>query len=92
MEDSQKKDITMEQLSLYAIGYQELAGENAHFLQIYNMDKNYPDTREIEINDLDIMRKKIVSAAEAIRINELPKTSKEKYCNNCRLDKVCSGC
>jgi DNA helicase-2/ATP-dependent DNA helicase PcrA len=90
-EDAQKYDVSMEQLSLYAIGYQELSGEKADFLQIYNMDKNYPDTKEIQISDLDAMKVKIVSAAEAIRTNCLPKTTEHKRCEECRLVKVCSG-
>lgn len=90
-EDAQKYDVSMEQLSLYAIGYQELSGEKADFLQVYNMDKNYPDTKEIQIADLDAMKRKIVSAADAIRHNILPKTNQSKNCNDCRLVKVCSG-
>jgi len=90
-EDAQKYDVSMEQLSLYAIGYQELSGEKADFLQVYNMDKNYPDTKEIQIDDLDAMKLKIVSAAEAIRVNNLPKTKQNKNCKDCRLVKVCSG-
>jgi DNA helicase-2/ATP-dependent DNA helicase PcrA len=90
-EDAQKYDVSMEQLSLYAIGYQELSGEKADFLQVYNMDKNYPDTKEIQIDDLDAMKTKIVSAAEAIRHNDLPKTKYSKNCKDCRQFKVCSG-
>jgi DNA helicase-2/ATP-dependent DNA helicase PcrA len=89
-EDAQKYDVSMEQLSLYAIGYQELSGEKADFLQVYNMDKNYPDTKEIQINDLDEMKRKIVSAADKIRHNDLPKTDQAKNCKDCRLLKVCS--
>jgi len=89
-EDAQKYDVSMEQLSLYAIGYQELSGEKANFLQVYNMDKNYPDTKEIQIDDLDEMKHKIVSAANKIRHNDLPKTNHVKNCKECRLVKVCS--
>jgi len=90
-EDAQKYDVSMEQLSLYAIGYQELSGEKADFLQIYNMDKNKPETQEIQIKDLDAMKRKIVSAADAIRQNDLPKTTDHKNCTDCRLGKVCNG-
>jgi DNA helicase-2/ATP-dependent DNA helicase PcrA len=89
-EDAQKYDVSMEQLSLYAIGYQELSGEKADFLQVYNMDKNYPDTKEIQIDDLDAMKLKIVSAADSIRQNDLPKTKNYKNCKECRLVRVCS--
>jgi len=90
-EDAQKFDVSMEQLSLYAIGYQELSGEKADFLQIYNMDKNKPETQEIQIKDLDAMKRKIVTAADAIRKNDLPKTNNHKNCIDCRLGKICNG-
>jgi DNA helicase II / ATP-dependent DNA helicase PcrA len=90
-EDSQKYDVSMEQLSLYAIGYQELSGEKADFLQIYNMDKNKPETQEIQIKDLDTMKRKIINAAESIKSNDLPKTKIKKKCEDCRQKKVCSG-
>lgn len=91
-EDAQKYDVSMEQLSLYAIGYEELSGEKADFLQIYNMDKNKPETKEIQITDLNEMRDKIKGAANAIRLNDLPKTKADKNCKECRLVTVCSGC
>jgi DNA helicase-2/ATP-dependent DNA helicase PcrA len=92
VQDSQKQDVTMEQLSLYAIGYKEMSGENADFLQIYNMDTNSPETKEIQISDLASMKSKIIHAADAIRINTLPKTTDNKKCVACRLGKVCAGC
>jgi DNA helicase-2/ATP-dependent DNA helicase PcrA len=90
-EDAQTYEVTMEQLALYAIGYQELSGEKADFLQIYNMDKNCPETKEIQISDMDAMREKITSAADFIRTNKLPKTTNAKKCDDCWRHKMCSG-
>ena len=90
-EDSQKYDVTMEQLSLYAIGYKELSGEDADFLQIYNMDQNKPETQEIQISNLEEMKDKIIRAADNIRCNNLVKTKIKKTCEDCRLIKVCRG-
>ena len=91
-EDVQTVNITMEQLSLYAIGYQELSGKTPNFLQIYNMDDNTPKTREIQNADLDGMKKRIIISAEEIRRNNFTKTTDNKTCQSCRRNMICSGC
>jgi DNA helicase-2/ATP-dependent DNA helicase PcrA len=91
-EDVQTVNITMEQLSLYAIGYQELSGKTPNFLQIYNMDDNTPKTREIQNTDLDGMKKRIITSAEEIRKNNFTKTTDNKTCQSCRRNMICSGC
>jgi DNA helicase-2/ATP-dependent DNA helicase PcrA len=91
-EDAQTYDVSIEQLSLYAIGYKELSGENADFLEIYNMDQNKPQREEIQFQDLNDMKKKIAEAAANIKENNLPKTVNAELCQSCRQIKICSGC
>jgi DNA helicase-2/ATP-dependent DNA helicase PcrA len=87
-----KYDVSMEQLSLYAIGYQELSGEKADFLQVYNMDKNYPDTKEIQIHRFrcNESQNSISGGCNHGKMIYL-KPIKQKNCKECRLVKVCSG-
>ena len=91
-EDVQTVDVTMEQLSLYAIGYQELSGNTPNFLQIYNMDDNTPKTREIQPSDLNVMKQKIRDSADDIRKNNFTKTTEKANCKLCRRNMICSGC
>ncbi|PWT71225.1 MAG: hypothetical protein C5B59_18435 [Bacteroidetes bacterium] len=76
-EDAQAYNATIDQLQLYALGYRSLTGENADFLQIYNLDTNEGFKNELTAHDLDSIKKKIISAANDIRNNNLNHT-----CNN----------
>lgn len=85
-EDAQTYNISMEQLSLYALGYKELTGENADFLQIYNLDKNDPHTKELLGSDMERTKDLIRNAANDIRNNHLDKTCNDPKCV-CRFKK-----
>ncbi len=92
-EDVQTRDLTWEQLSLYALGYRELTGEQADFLQIYNLDQElpHPDTQELFYDDLETTQQKIVQSANQIRANNLNKTCDRSVCNSCYYIGLCSG-
>jgi DNA helicase II / ATP-dependent DNA helicase PcrA len=90
-EDSQSYDLSMEQLGLYAVGYDELSGHAPDFVQIYNLDKNRPLTHEINTSQMDALKVRINDNAMAIRNNVLPKTADSSRCSDCRSRKVCSG-
>ncbi len=83
--------LNAEQLKIYALGYQQMTGENADYLMIYNLDapdgsKNAgEDIRQetiIEVQD------KIKEAAGCIRNSELPRDKGEK-CVNCYVRGLC---
>ena len=92
-QDAQSRDLTMEQLSLYALGYQGLTGEKADFLQIYNLDEElpHPDKQELTYKDLNTTRDRIIDAANDIRTNQLVKTCDATKCANCYHKRLCSG-
>lgn len=89
--DAQTYDISMEQLSLYALGYKDLSGEQADFLEIYNLDENRPYRQELLDSNLEETRRKIIEAADAIRANRLERTCDAHACDTCRLRNICSG-
>jgi DNA helicase-2/ATP-dependent DNA helicase PcrA len=70
-EDVQKQAVSMDQLSLYALGYKELTGETADFLEIYNLDENVGQKNEFHNSNLNEIKKKIEHAAKAIQSNDL---------------------
>jgi DNA helicase-2/ATP-dependent DNA helicase PcrA len=92
-QDAQSRDLTMEQLSLYALGYQDLTGEKADFLQIYNLDEElpHPDKQELTYKDLNATRERIVNAAKDIGGNQLSKTCDATKCVTCYQKRLCSG-
>jgi DNA helicase-2/ATP-dependent DNA helicase PcrA len=91
--ESQDQDITIEQLSMYALGYKELTGKTADRLQIYNLDENNNSkhTQRIDNNGIDSIREKIVFSANEIRDNKLAKTCEVKICQTCWHKQLCSG-
>ncbi|MFC1946139.1 ATP-dependent helicase [Chloroflexota bacterium] len=76
-EDAQAYNATIDQLQLYALGYRDLTGEDADFLQIYNLDTNEGYKNELTASDLNSIKDKIISSANDIRNNNL-----EHTCNN----------
>lgn len=85
-EDAQAYHVTIDQLQLYALGYKALTGENADFLEIYNLDKNEPFKSELQTKELDTMQQKIILAAKDIRNNNLDKNCEDPTCA-CRFKK-----
>lgn len=83
-EKAQEYQVTMDQLQLYALGYKTLTGENADFLEIYNLDKNEPYKTELSTSELDVMKEKIRNSANDIRRNNLEKTCNDPTCT-CRF-------
>ncbi|MBI5189937.1 MAG: ATP-dependent helicase [Nitrospirae bacterium] len=79
-ENAQEYNVTMDQLQLYALGYKELTGDNADFLQIYNLETNDATKNELSVRDLDDMRDKIIRAANDIRNNNLEHTCNKPDC------------
>lgn len=85
-DDAQKYNATVDQLQLYALGYKQLTGANADYLEIYNLDSNDNKRFELEIRDLDSMKQKIIDAANDIRANKLDHTCNDPKCV-CRFKK-----
>ncbi|NER10041.1 DNA helicase-2 / ATP-dependent DNA helicase PcrA [Muriicola jejuensis] len=91
--ESQDQDITMEQLSMYALGYKELTGKTADRLQIYNLDesKNSKHTQRLENSRIEEIKERIISSANEIRDNNLEKSCAPTACVSCWVKPLCSG-
>ena len=91
--ESQKQEVTMEQLSMYALGYKELTGRTADFLQIFNLDESGHSKKQQQLDNnlLEVIKTKIVTSANEIRNNNLDKTCVAKTCNTCFQKQICSG-
>lgn len=85
---AQQEDVTRDQLHVYAVGYQELTGENADLVEILNLDEDGKSVREqVAPALLDEITGKIHDAGEALRRNELPRLA--VWCGTCaRCDLV----
>jgi DNA helicase II / ATP-dependent DNA helicase PcrA len=90
-ERAQAEDLTRDQLHVYAVGYQELTGEQADLLEVLNLDERAKSTREIVDESLlaDI-RGKIRDAGDDLRANRMPRlTHWCRTCDGCDLAGLC---
>lgn len=72
-EESQKTATTRDQLSVYALGYQELTGESADRIQVLNLDHKGDQFNELIDGELlDAIRSKVHNVASQIRAGRYP--------------------
>jgi len=78
--DAQTYNATQDQLQLYALGYKQLTGTNADFLEIYNLDDNDPQKFELTAGQLTNIEQRIRDAANDIRSNNFDHTCNDPKC------------
>lgn len=72
-EDAQKTSMTRDQLSVYALGYQELTGTSADRIQVLNLDDKGDHLNEpVDSTLLAGIRSKIEAVADDIRADHFP--------------------
>jgi DNA helicase-2/ATP-dependent DNA helicase PcrA len=88
---AQPEEVTETQLHIYALGYQELTGKNADYVEIYNLDTREKKPRSVDEDFLDDVRANVKSAATALRAGELPPAPTAKKCSACDYRRLCSA-
>lgn len=79
---AQAEDVTRDQLHVYAVGYEELTGQQPDLIEVLNLDEQGKSTREdVELSVLSGVRVKIKEAGDALRANRLPRL--ETWCTHC---------
>lgn len=79
---AQVEDVTRDQLHIYAVGYEELSGENADLIEVLNLDEEGKTTREtVDAELLAATRKSVLAAGDALRTNHLPRH--KSWCDAC---------
>jgi DNA helicase-2/ATP-dependent DNA helicase PcrA len=88
---AQPEDVTRDQLHVYAVGYEELTGENADLIEVLNLDEAGQNTREeVEEALLTDVRGRIRDAGEALRDNHLERLNTWcTQCERCDLAGIC---
>jgi DNA helicase II / ATP-dependent DNA helicase PcrA len=90
-ERAQAEEVTRAQLHTYAIGYQQLTGENADLVEVLNLDEAGRNVREVvDSTMLTATTESIRLAGNAIRDNKLLRLGSWcKTCATCDLAGVC---
>jgi DNA helicase-2/ATP-dependent DNA helicase PcrA len=88
---AQPEDVTRDQLHVYALGYEELTGEDADLIEVLNLDEEGKSTREeVEDSLLANVRERVRQAGDALRANTLPRlTAWCSHCDRCDLAGLC---
>ena len=90
-ERSQADAVTETQLHIYALGYQELTGRNADYVEIYELDQQKPKIRSVDDAFIDKVKVDVRAAAAALRNNALDPKPHKKTCGICDYCNLCSA-
>ena len=83
------ESINKEQLKIYALGYQELTGDMADYMEIYQLDSENKAREPITYDVILEVKKDITEAATNIRSNHLPRKCNKDNCSKCHLSYLC---
>ena len=65
-EQAQAEEDTETQLHVYAIGYQELTGRRADYVETYELDEQKRKARSVDDDFIDDVKKNVSAAADAL--------------------------
>lgn len=90
-ERAQAESVTETQLHVYALGYQELTGRDADYVEIYELDNQKQKRRSVDEDFIADVRRDVGAAATALRTNQLPPKPAKKTCGSCDYCNLCSA-
>ena len=90
-ERAQAETVTETQLHIYALGYQELTGRPADYVEIYELDDQRQKRRSVDDEFIADVQRDVKAAAQALRTNQLPPKPHRKTCGQCDYCNLCSA-
>jgi DNA helicase-2/ATP-dependent DNA helicase PcrA len=91
-EQSQEETLTEKQLHIYALGYEQLTGERADLVEIYNLDAQDSQPRAVDQHFIDVVKEDVANAARALRIGEFSAAPSSRKCRKCDHADLCAYC
>jgi DNA helicase-2/ATP-dependent DNA helicase PcrA len=88
---AQAEAVTETQLHIYALGYQELTGRPADYVEIYELDEQKQKRRSVDDDFIADVKSSVRDAAQALRLNSLPPKPAPKTCSQCDFCRLCSA-
>ena len=88
---AQAEEVTETQLHIYALGYQELTGRPADYVEIYELDEQKQKRRSVDDDFIADVKRDVRAAAAALRSNDLPPKPHKKTCGACDYRHLCSA-
>ena len=90
-ERAQAEDVTETQLHVYAVGYQELTGRDADYVEIYELDGQKAKTRSVDDEFIADVKRDVRGAADALRRNTLEPRPNRRSCSACDFRNLCTS-
>jgi DNA helicase-2/ATP-dependent DNA helicase PcrA len=90
-ERAQADAVTETQLHIYALGYQELTGRRADYVEIYELDDQKQKRRSVDDEFVDDVKRDVRAAAAALRENRLLPRPDKRTCGRCDYCNLCSA-
>ncbi len=90
-ERSQEEQVTEHKLHTYALGYEELTGRDADYVEIYELRERKGKPRAVDEDFMDDVRTRTRKAAKALRTLDLKPTPTERKCQACDLASLCEA-
>jgi DNA helicase-2/ATP-dependent DNA helicase PcrA len=87
----QADDVTEAQLHIYALGYQELTGRRADYVEVYELDNQKQKRRSVGDEHIEDVKREVRLAAQALRENDLKPKATKSTCGNCDYSRLCSA-
>ena len=88
---AQAEEITETQLHVYALGYQDLTGRPADYVEIYELDERKRKPRSVDDEFISEVQTKVRGAADALRTSNLPPAPAPRKCAACDYRGMCSA-
>jgi len=88
---AQPEEVTETQLHIYALGYQELTGRPADYVEIYELDKGKRKARSVDDEFISDVKGKVAQAASALRLGELAPQPSATKCRGCDFCGLCDA-
>ena len=85
---AQAEDVTEAQLHTYALGYQELTGQQADYVEIYELDERKKKPRSVDNDFIEDVKSRTQNAAQALRESQFLPTPERNKCESCRLQGI----
>ncbi len=87
---SQAEAVTETQLHLYALGYEQLTGRQADFVETYELEEGRSKPRPVSATLHQTVQKNVMRAARALRGNAFPTTPSRETCATCDYLRMCA--
>jgi DNA helicase-2/ATP-dependent DNA helicase PcrA len=75
---------------VYALGYEELTGRRADYVEIYNLDERKRKPRSVDDDFIDDVKRQVRDAAGALREGMMPARPAPSKCRACDYRRMCT--